>query len=284
MTAVTHDTVRTESVDIGGTAFAYRRFGRTQGVPLVFLQHFRGVMDDWDPAVTDALAGSRPVVLFDNRGVGATGGEAPATVGEMARDAALFLDALGLEQVDVLGFSLGGFLAQALAGLRPGLVRKLVLVGTGPSGPSEPVTGRDILQIATQHETPTEDDFLTLFFGESPASRSAGRRFWQRKQARTDRVPTTTPRTSGAQVAAMINWHQTVAPEYLAFEQQRIPTLIVNGTRDVMVPTERSFDLARRIPDAQLIIYPDAAHGAHYQYPETFSIDVATFLERTTLR
>ncbi|MEE2057066.1 alpha/beta fold hydrolase [Rhodococcus artemisiae] len=277
MTTDTHITAPTRFVEADGIRYAYRRFGAGTGTPLVFLQHFRGGLDHWDPSVIDGLAAGRPVILFDNAGVASSSGETPDTVEAMADHVATFVNALGLTQVDVLGFSIGGFVAQAFTLRHPHLVRRLVLVGTGPRN-GEPLSDRRVLQVAS-NPVPTLDDFLFLFFAPSETGRAAGKAFWERRHQRTDQDPPSSLQSAQAQTAALLEWHQPRGERYAELRTIDQPTLVVNGNDDVMVPTVNSFTLSQHIPNAQLIIYPDSGHGSQFQYPELFVTHTRLFLE-----
>jgi pimeloyl-ACP methyl ester carboxylesterase len=275
-----HVTAPTRYVEAGGIRCAYRRFGLAEGTPVLFFQHFRGGMDHWDPAVTDGLATTRPVILFDNAGVAASGGETPATVERQADDAAGFLAALGVPRVDALGFSLGGFVAQAFTLRHPDLVRKLVLVGTMPRGGTDEGAAPDYAEVATRHEVPTLEDFLYLFFDPAERGQAAGRAFWERRHRRVvDVDPATTAQTLKAQVAAGIDWREPHGERFADLARITQPTLVVNGDHDIMVPTENSHLLAREIPNAELVIYPESGHGSLFQYPELFVARATEFLD-----
>ena len=277
----THQTAPTQFVETNGIRFAYRRFGKPHGVPLVFNQHFTGTMDHWDPAVTDGLATEREVILFNNAGISSTSGEVPASVEKMAANAAAFIKALGLAKVDVLGFSLGGLVAQEIALAEPKLVRRLILLGTGPRG-GEGMDGGTPEGNRIFGATYTEPDhlWLSVFFTPSQASQAAGRAFLKRFRLRAkDRDPEVNNKVAPAQRAAIAKW---AAPrerpyDYLKAIQQ--PTLVVNGSNDVIIYTANSFILQQNLPNAQLIIYPDSAHGSHHQYPALFVGDVTRFLD-----
>jgi pimeloyl-ACP methyl ester carboxylesterase len=275
-----HTTAETQFIDVGGTRYAYRRFGSATGTPLIFHQHFRGGMDHWDPLVTDGLAAGRPVVLFNNTGVASSAGETPDTVEQMAQDAVGFIRALGLTQVDLLGFSIGGYVAQSLVLQHPELVRRVVLAGSKPRAGDDTDRDPDSIVVATRNEVSTLEDFLFLFFDPSPSSQRAGRAFWERRQARAiDVDPPTSRQTMLAQAAALAEWRTEHGERYSELEQITQPVLVVNGHRDIMVPTVNSFIMAQRLPNAQLIVYPDSGHGSLFQYPELFVSHTARFLD-----
>ncbi len=276
MTADTHVTTPTRFVEANGIRYAYRRFGAETGTPLVFLQHFRGGLDNWDPSVTDGLAKGRPVILFNNAGVASSSGETPDTIEAMGDHVATFVNALGLPQVDVLGFSIGGYVAQAFVLRHPHLVRRLVLVGTGPRN-GEPSTDERVPKVAG-NPVPTLEDFLFLFFAPSETSQAAGKAFWERRHQRKDQDPLSDAQTAQAQVAAMAEWREPRGERFEYLKTISQPTLVVNGSDDVMVPTVNSFILSQHLPNAQLIIYPDSGHGALFQYPATFVTHVLQFL------
>lgn len=277
MTADTHITAPTRFVESNGIRYAYRRFGAETGTPLVFLQHFRGGLDNWDPLVTDGLAQGRPVILFNNAGVASSSGATPDTIDAMGDHVAAFVNALGLTRVDVLGFSIGGFVAQAFVLRHPRLVRKVVLVGTGPRN-GEPATDPKILKVAGS-PVPGLEDFLFLFFAPSATSQAAGKAFWERRHQRKDQDPPSSLQTAQAQVAALVEWRQAHGERYAYLRALSQPTLVVNGNNDIMVPTVNSFTLSQNIPGAQLIVYPDSGHGAHFQYPELFVTHTQLFLD-----
>ena len=272
----THVTAPTRFVEANGIRYAYRRFGSESGTPLVFLQHFRGGLDNWDPLVTDGLAQGRPVILFNNAGVASSSGETPDTVDAMADHLTTFVNALGLPQIDVLGFSIGGYVAQSFVLRHPHLVRRLVLVGTGPRN-GEPGKDPRILEVAG-NPIPVCEDFLFLFFSPSEASQAAGRAFWERRHQRMDADPPSSIQTMKAQQAALMEWRQPRGERYADLKAIKQPTLVVNGNDDIMVPTINSFTLSQHIPNAQLIVYPDSGHGALFQYPELFVAHTELFL------
>ena len=284
MTAHTHQTAPTQYVEANGIRFAYRRFGNPQGVPLVMNIHFTGTMDHWDPAVTDGLAQTREVILFNNAGISSSSGTVPESIEEMAANAAAFIDALGLKQVDVLGFSMGGLIAQELALARPRLVRRLILVGTGPrSGEGMESLTPEAQEIFGASYAEPDHLWLRVHFAPSATSQAAGRAFLERFRLRGDnRDPEANDRVAPAQLAALAKWGAQRDTPYAYLEAITQPTLVVNGDDDVIIYSINSWILQQHIPDAQLIIYPDANHGSLYQYPERFVTHVEQFLSDTS--
>ena len=277
MTQHNHHTAPTQFVEANGIRFAYRRFGKTGGVPLVFNQHFRGTMDYWDSAVTDGLARNREVILFNNAGVSSSSGEVPTSVQDMAANAITFIKALGLTKVDVLGFSIGGMVAQEITAQAPDLVRRLILVGTGPRG-ADMSTSRSVEIFAGTYDPP-EDLWLAVHFSPSPSSRAAGLAFLKRKLLRRDRDPEVSEEAAVAQREA-INKYYAPAESVLDYLKDiRQPTLVVQGSNDVIIATINSYVLQQKLPNAQLIIYPDANHGSFYQYPDLFVKHATLFLD-----
>jgi pimeloyl-ACP methyl ester carboxylesterase len=277
----THQTAPTQFVDAAGARFAYRRFGKSGGVPLIFNMHFIGTMDHWDPLVTDGLAATREVILFNNAGISSSSGEVPDSAEAMAANAAAFIKALGLAKVDVLGFSLGGFVAQALTLAFPDLVRRLVLVGTGPRGGQDMATlTREAQGIFGSTYANPDELWLGVLFTPSEASQAAGRAFLKRFRLRQqDRDPEVSETVAPAQIEAIGKWG---APRAGAFDYLRSitqPTLVINGSNDVIIYTVNSFILQQNLPNAQLILYPDSNHGSQYQYPALFVADVTRFLD-----
>jgi pimeloyl-ACP methyl ester carboxylesterase len=281
-TAVSQITAPNLAVEASnGVTYAYRRFGdaSTDALPLVLLMHFRGNLDNWDPALVDALAASREVILFDNAGVGGSTGTTPRTFTAMAHDALRFIEALELREIDVLGYSIGGFVAQELTLLRPRLVRRLVLAGTSPQG-AEGIHGyTDDVYGNAVHDEPDGDDLLALFFERSETSVAKGWEFVGRIFTRTeDRDQPTTLVTRDHQLDATYAWGVPDATKLNRLAGIHQPVLVANGDNDRMIPTENSRLLAERLPNAQLKIYPDAGHGFLFQYPAEFAAEIEAFL------
>lgn len=265
------------SVNVGGTDFIYRDVGPRGGVPLVMLNHWGAVLDNFDPRVIDGLATKRHVITASYRGMGATGGKAPVTIDEMARDTIALIRALGFEKVDLLGFSLGGFVAQDVTLKAPELIRKLILTGTGPAGgvgikKVGPVSWPLIIKGLLTRRDPK----YYLFFTSTANGRRAAKAFLERLKERKenrDKEP-----SFGAflqQLKAIHAWGRQ-APQDLG--RIRIPVLVANGDNDIMVPTVNTHDMARRFPNAQLIIYKDAGHGGIFQNHTDFVRQALTFL------
>jgi pimeloyl-ACP methyl ester carboxylesterase len=277
----THRTAPTQFVEAAGIRFAYRRFGATTDIPLLFFMHFTGTMDHSDPALTDGFSRDREVILFNNAGISSSGGEVPSSIEEMARHATTFTDALGIRKLDTLGFSMGGFIAQQVTIDPPGLVRKLILVGTGPRGGEGMASlTPEAQEIFGAFYDPPDELWLRVFFTPSARSQAAGRKFLERQRARKDdRDPLATDKVAPAQIAALQKWGAPAKDPYAYLKKITQPALVVNGSNDVIIYTVNSFILQQNLPNAQLILYPDGNHGAQYQYPDLFVEHVTQFLK-----
>jgi len=272
----------TKFVEVGQQRYAYRRFGEGASHPLLCLQHFTGTLDNWDPAVTDPLARGREVILFDNAGVGRSTGSVPTTIAGMAQHVFSFLDALRLTRCDVLGYSLGGMIAQQMTRDRPSIFRRVLLVGTAPRG------GEDIMHLekpvlAGPLNDPTLRGYSVLakiFFTPSEASQAAADAFIKRlmQRAREDRDPVSGPAVAQAQIAAFRDWESFTGERFTDLRNIRQPTLIVNGVHDEMIPVRNSYWMGENLPNAVLMTYPDAGHGSLFQFHESFTRQAAAFL------
>jgi pimeloyl-ACP methyl ester carboxylesterase len=271
----------TRFLEVKGERYAYRRFGGGAAPPLLCLQHFTGTLDNWDPAVTDALASEREVILFDNAGVGRSTGMVPETVAGMAVHAAAFLHGLGLDSCDVLGYSLGGMIAQQLVLDHPSIFRRMILVGTAPRG------GEDIMHLekptlAKYFQDPALQGYSRLqkiFFAPTASSQAAGDAFIGRlAQRHEDREPSSGPEVARAQLAAFRDWERFTGERFAYLRSIHQPTLVVNGVHDEMIPVRNSYWLVENLPNAVLLVYPDSAHGSLFQFHESFTRQAHEFL------
>jgi pimeloyl-ACP methyl ester carboxylesterase len=275
----THNTAKTQFLETNGVRYAYRRFGSGNRPPLLCLQHFRGGLDNWDPQVTDGLAQGRSVILFNNAGIASSSGQPANNIAEMATHVIAFIDALKLEEIDLLGFSMGGFIAQQVTLDRPDLIRRLILAGTGPQGGEDMLAYPPEVTAQATIEVPTEESFLYLFFEPTDTSQAAGRAFWQRRNARRDQDTPSSLSAMAAQAAAIGTWGKVPDKDrYASLEAIRQPTLVVNGKHDLLVPTVNSYILQQHLPNATLIIYPDSGHGAIFQFSDLFVREAQFFL------
>ena len=280
MTKFTHDTAPTQYAQAGGTRFAYRRFGIPGRPPLVFFQHFMGTLDDHDPALSDAFASDREVILFNNTGVASSTGTVPDTIEAMARDAIAFIASLGLTTVDIVAHSMGGLVAQEVTLARPDLVRRLILVGTGPRG-GEGIGASPawVAELFTRKYEQQEDMWLPILFAPTQTSQAAGRAYIQRILTRADRDTPVSDQSIAAQRAALVAYGAAKDPSYAHLKGLELPVLVINGTDDIVIPTINSYILQQFLPNAELILYPDANHGSHFQYPELFVRHTRIFLD-----
>lgn len=269
--------VPTRRLDVDGVPFAYRELGPDSGVPVIFLHHLMAVLDDWDPRVIDGIAAQRRVIAFDNRGVGASGGSVPETIEAMGRDAIAFIRAMGFKQVDLLGFSLGGGVAQMIALQAPDLVRRMILAGTGPRGGGGIEEITRVAVIAYLKAALTLSDARNfLFFPRTPEGKRAAKDYFScLKERTTNRDRPISLQARRAQLKAIKNAGLS-APDDLSVITQ--PVFVANGDRDLMVHSSHSADLARRLPNARLTIYPDAGHGGVFQHHRAFVPAVLDFL------
>ena len=274
-------TAPTQFLKAKDVTYAYRRFGSANGRPLLCLQHFTGTLDNWDPAVTDPFASAREVILFDNAGVGRSTGRVPNTIAGMAAHAFAFLDGLGVTTCDVLGFSLGGMIAQQMAQDRPSIFRRMILVGTAPRG------GEDIMHLekpslATYLQDPELRGYSVLqkiFFDLTESSQAAGEAFVERLlQRKEDREPPSGPNVAAAQLASFREWEQVKGIRFADLRNIRQPTLVVNGVHDEMIPVRNSYWLSENLANAVLLTYPDSGHGSLFQFHESFTRQAAAFL------
>jgi pimeloyl-ACP methyl ester carboxylesterase len=273
-------TVPTRTIRAGGVEFAYRELGdHNPGPPVVFLVHLAAVMDNWDPRVVDGFAAKHHVVVFDNRGVGASSGSPANSMEQMAQDAITFIKAMGFKQVDLFGFSMGGMIAQEIVLMEPQLVRKMIITGTGPAGgvgisKVARVTYLDMLRGYLTFQDPKQ----FLFFTRTPGGKRAGKEFLARLKERSENRDR--PITIGAlqaQLKALRNWG---AKKPVDLSRVHQPVLVANGDSDRMVPSSNTHDLARRLPNSELIVYPDSGHGAVFQFHIDFVPKALDFLAR----
>ena len=281
ITGASNISAPTQFLQVKNDVYAYRRFGGGPGRPLLCLQHFMGTLDNWDPAVTDPLAAGREVILFNNAGVGRSAGKVPATVAGMATHALNFLDGVGVAGCDVLGFSLGGMVAQQMARDRPHSLRRMILVGTAPRG------GEDIMRLekptlARHLADPTLKGYAVLqkiFFAPTSSSQAAGREFIERLAERKEDVdPVSGPDVAAAQIAAFREWEQFTGTRFGDLKDIHQPTLVVNGIHDEMISISNSYRLAENLPNAVLLAYPDSGHGSLFQFHDSFTRHAAAFL------
>ncbi|NGP06008.1 alpha/beta hydrolase [Rhodococcus sp. 14C212] len=272
----------TKSVDVDGVEFVYREIGPEDGIPVVFLHHFTAVLDDWDPRVVEGIAAQHRVIAFDNRGVGGTGSKVPADIERMAQDAIAFIRALGLAKVDLFGFSLGGGVAQMVALQEPELVRRMILTGTGPRGGGGIDRMTRIVGLAYAKAALTRSDARNfLFFPRTAEGRRAAAEYLTRLGERTsNRDKKISLQARRAQLKAIVQSGKH-APDDLSVISQ--PVFVANGDNDLMVASEHSADLAERLPNSKLTIYPDSGHGGVFQQYRTFVPEALAFLAEASI-
>jgi pimeloyl-ACP methyl ester carboxylesterase len=277
MSNYTHKTVPTDFIAADGIRYAYRRFGKVGKTPLLFLGYFNSNLDAWDPAVTNGLAKEHELILFDNAGVGASEGQTPATVVEMTGHCFAFCRGLGLKAVNIVGFSLGGMIAQQMVLEHPKLVKRLILLGTAPRGGE----GLTFTELSPEEQTDPVAFLLGAFFTSSEASRNAGRQYIKRIESRKENRDRPVSRDSAvAQLAAIREWGTIPKTERFAYLKQITqPVLIVHGNKDIVVTPINALLLAENLPNAMLIVYSDSSHGAYSQHAELFLGHTRLFLD-----
>lgn len=270
--------VKTKTVTVDDATIVYRTYGDKGGTPLVLLAPLGSTLDDWDPAVINGLAKYSTVILFDNKGVGSSTGKTPTTIAEMARDAVSFIRTLGYTKVDVLGFSMGGFVAQQLVETEPQLVNKLILVGTGPQGAEGLASIGQKLQAAAN--LPPEELFLGGLFAPSAHSRELGKASFARIQAKKEgRDLPLSKESFGAEFTAVLGWAQPDSAGFERAKNVKNPVLIFGGQYDFFIPVVNPVKLYETMPNARLVLLPDAGHASFFQYPELFVQEAGAFLK-----
>lgn len=270
----------TRFVVVNGNKMAYRRFGKKAGLPLVFIQHFTGTLENWDPAVLDGMAKTREVIIFDNTGVGGSTGKTPDNIADNAKDVAAFVYALGLKKIDLLGFSMGGMQAQQVTLDHPELINRLILVGTAPRGGqgSAVFSAQVMAMFAQTYKYPDEILLKTLFL-PTETSQKAGRAFLERiRERKENRDPGINSQVAPAQTAAIKGWGEMSKGDYAYLKAIKQPTLVVMGKDDVIFPSVNGFILQQNLPNAYLIMYPDSSHGVQDQFPNLFVRQLTIFL------
>ena len=282
MTDASNITAPTQFIQTRLEKYAYRRFGKGTGLPLLCLQHFTGTLDNWDPAVTDPLASGREVILFESAGLGRSTGAVPESMSGMSAHALAFVDAFGLKRVDLLGYSLGGMVAQQIALERPSLVRKMLLVATAPEG------GEDIMhmekpelkKITDDPDLPGSEKLVRLFFAPSESSQGAGEAFAARlAERKQDREPLGSPKVAMAQITAFRAWEHFNGERFAKLGKITQRCLVVNGVFDNMIPVRNSYMLSEHLPNAMLLTYPDSGHGSLFQFHKSFVRQASLFLD-----
>lgn len=272
-----HQTADTKFINAADTKFAYRALGNQPGIPLIMVSALGSSMDDWDPAITNGLAQKNKVIIFDIAGVGSSGGETPDNIADMATGVVAFIKALGYDKVNIMGFSMGGFITQQIVLTEPALINKIILTGTGPKG-SEGLSNLPNLLAASAGLTP-EESFLKFAFTPSAESQSAGEQSWERAQKRmVGRDSAVSDESGGAELTAVLGWAQPYPDALNELKKVTQPVLIAHGEDDVPVPVVNAINMSGSFPDATLIVYPDAGHAAIFQYPDEFVQTATQFL------
>ncbi|VUC29523.1 unnamed protein product [Clonostachys rosea] len=298
----TQQTAKTQYVKSpNGASFAYREIGNASGTPLVLLTHFRGTMDKWDPLIVNNLAKTHRVITVDYAGVGLSTGEVATSMSQSAADIIQFLELIGESEIDLLGFSIGGYVAQMIAlNADPSKlkVRKLILAGTGTSyGPDLKFSpNKDVGSVAGVKDVDV-NVFKVLFFHKNPQGDAAAEAWWSRiheRSAATSGEEASVWLSSGyndggkglmGQVTQGHNFTEIKDKSlgkdgaYDRLSDLKIPVLVANGINDYMIPTANSYLIYQKVPNGQLILYPDSGHGFLFQYAETFVKHVEIFLE-----
>ncbi|MDM8173278.1 alpha/beta hydrolase [Olivibacter sp. LS-1] len=272
-----HQTASTQFIKVGEVKFAYRVLGKTDDIPLVMVSPLGSSMDDWDPAITNGLAEKNKVILFDLEGAGSSSGHTPENIPDMAKGVVAFIKALGYKKVNLLGFSMGGFISQQIILTEPTLVNKLILTGTGPKG-SEGLSKLPELLESTANLSP-EESFLHVGFTKSDASRQAGKRVYERIQKRViDRDLPLSAQSATAELTAVLKWATPYPDALKELATVKQPVLIAQGQEDVPTPVINAIKMSEHIPNARLIVYKDAGHAAAFQYALDFVQQAIEFL------
>jgi pimeloyl-ACP methyl ester carboxylesterase len=275
-------TAATQFVQTPSEKYAYRRFGKKSGVPLLLLQHFTGTLDNWDPALTTALSVEHDVILFDNAGIGLSTGKVPTTMSGMAEHTLSFLDSMKIPKCDVLGYSLGGMVAQQMVLDRPSIFRKIILAATAPRG-GEDVMHLEKPSVGKYFQDPTLKGYEILqkiFFAPSVSSQAAGKAFIDRLMLRAqDRDPLSGPEVAQAQMTAFREWDHYTGERFADLKRIQQPTLVVNGVCDELIAVANTYSLGEHLPDAVVLTYPDSGHGAIFQWHDSFAKQANAFLD-----
>lgn len=275
----TYQNVNTDTVNVNGTKFYFRKLGEDKGTPVIFLNHLGATLDNCDPRIMDGIAKQHQIIAFDNRGVGATEGKTPLTISEMAKDARAFIHALGYDKVDFIGFSMGAFIAQEILLQEPQLVRKVIMTGTGPAGGEgiKNVTKITYLDMLRGYLTFRDPKFY-LFFNQNKNGKKSAKEFLSRIEERTEnRDKKIGLKSFGNQLKAIHAWGLQLPQDLSVIKQ---PVLVANGDNDRMVPSSNTTDLAKRLSNSELIIYKDAGHGGIFQYHDEFVKSALIFLSK----